>query len=80
VLITAVEGGRAALDRYVRTAYGMPLDVVEKIQLLIAGPLEVIAERLAGYAAAGARQVICRLAAPDLDAARRQLTALSHAL
>lgn len=42
-----VAAGRDALDRHVRTAYGRPLEVIERIQLLIAGPAEMIA-RAAG--------------------------------
>jgi alkanesulfonate monooxygenase SsuD/methylene tetrahydromethanopterin reductase-like flavin-dependent oxidoreductase (luciferase family) len=77
VLITDdVDSGRRALDAYVRASYRMPLEVVETIQLLIAGPPDVVARRLGEYVAAGARHLVCRLAVPDIAAAHQQLEAL----
>jgi alkanesulfonate monooxygenase SsuD/methylene tetrahydromethanopterin reductase-like flavin-dependent oxidoreductase (luciferase family) len=77
VLITdEAAAGREALDAYVRASYRMPLEVVETIQLLIAGPAEMVAERLSEYVAAGARHLVCRLAVPDMAGARQQLELL----
>jgi alkanesulfonate monooxygenase SsuD/methylene tetrahydromethanopterin reductase-like flavin-dependent oxidoreductase (luciferase family) len=75
-----VAAGRRALDAYVRGSYRMPLDVVETIQLIVAGPAEVVARRIGEYVAAGARHVVCRLAVPDMATADRQLELLAALL
>jgi alkanesulfonate monooxygenase SsuD/methylene tetrahydromethanopterin reductase-like flavin-dependent oxidoreductase (luciferase family) len=68
------DGGRRALDAYTRAAYGMPLAVVETIQLLVAGSAEQVRERLAEYA--GVEHLVLRVAAPDLATQREQLALL----
>ena len=74
VLVTdSVERGREALDRYTRATYKWPLEVVETIQLLVAGPLPLIRERLHPYLQAGARHLVCRIGALGIEAQREQL-------
>jgi alkanesulfonate monooxygenase SsuD/methylene tetrahydromethanopterin reductase-like flavin-dependent oxidoreductase (luciferase family) len=72
--------GREALAAYVHRSYGMPIEIVETIQLLIAGPLEHIRDSLAPYAAAGARHLVIRFAAHGIDAQLEQLESLSALL
>src|SRR2546430_15387155 len=70
--------GRRALDRYARASYGMPLEVVETIQLLIAGPPELVTSELGRYIAAGARHIVCRIGALDLTGQLDQLKLISR--
>jgi alkanesulfonate monooxygenase SsuD/methylene tetrahydromethanopterin reductase-like flavin-dependent oxidoreductase (luciferase family) len=80
-LITdSVEAGRRALDAYTQATYGMPLEVVERIQLLVAGPRDVVRERVAPYLAAGARHLVCRVGALSLHAQAEQLEPILDAL
>ncbi|MFG1924307.1 LLM class flavin-dependent oxidoreductase [Cryptosporangium sp. NPDC048952] len=72
------DGGRAALDVYVRAAYGMPLEVVETIQLLIAGSPEHIREVLGRYD--GVEHLVIRIAALDLPTQRDQLALLRRGI
>ncbi len=53
VVADTVERGRELLATFAEASYGMPLEQLEKIQALAAGPAEVVAERLRGYVAAG---------------------------
>jgi hypothetical protein len=55
----------------------MPLEVVESVQLLVAGPAEVVRSTLDRYIAAGARHLVCRVAALDMDVQMRQLERLA---
>ncbi|MER8011054.1 LLM class flavin-dependent oxidoreductase [Streptomyces sp. NPDC094149] len=68
-----VVGGRRSLDGYARTVYGMPLEELEKIQALVAGPADHVRRRLERYVAAGARHLVLRLATLDLRSQREQL-------
>ena len=68
-----VEQGRELLGTFARANYGMPLDQLERIQALVAGPLDVVAEKLRGYVAAGARHLAVRIAATSLETQREQL-------
>jgi alkanesulfonate monooxygenase SsuD/methylene tetrahydromethanopterin reductase-like flavin-dependent oxidoreductase (luciferase family) len=68
-----VAGGREALDRYTRATYKYPLEVVETVQLLIAGPLPYLRERLHPYLQAGVRHLVCRIGALGIEAQREQL-------
>jgi alkanesulfonate monooxygenase SsuD/methylene tetrahydromethanopterin reductase-like flavin-dependent oxidoreductase (luciferase family) len=78
VLIAAsVAAGRRDLDTYTRANYGLPLEVLETIQLLATGPLEVVRDRLQAYVAAGARHVVCRIGALSLRAQTDQLEPLA---
>jgi alkanesulfonate monooxygenase SsuD/methylene tetrahydromethanopterin reductase-like flavin-dependent oxidoreductase (luciferase family) len=74
VIVTdSVASGRAALDDYARASYGLPLEELEKVQALVAGPAEHVAAQLGRYVAAGARHLVCRIGAKDLRAQREQL-------
>jgi alkanesulfonate monooxygenase SsuD/methylene tetrahydromethanopterin reductase-like flavin-dependent oxidoreductase (luciferase family) len=69
----SVESGRRALDDYANATYGMPLEELEKIQAVITGTPEQVAEGLGRYVAAGARHLVIRLGALDLHSQRDQL-------
>ncbi|PKW09706.1 probable F420-dependent oxidoreductase, Rv2161c family [Streptomyces sp. 1222.5] len=56
---------RTSVERY----YGVPLDVIARIQALFAGTARQAADWLTGYVAAGARHLVIRLAADDHEAA-----------
>jgi alkanesulfonate monooxygenase SsuD/methylene tetrahydromethanopterin reductase-like flavin-dependent oxidoreductase (luciferase family) len=73
VLTDTVEQGRQALAEFSTANYGLPLEQLETIQALAAGPADYVAERLSGYVAAGARHLVVRIAAPDLATQREQL-------
>jgi alkanesulfonate monooxygenase SsuD/methylene tetrahydromethanopterin reductase-like flavin-dependent oxidoreductase (luciferase family) len=68
-----VERGRELLGAYAEASYGMPLDQLERIQALAAGPPEAVAEKLRGYVAAGARHLAVRIATTSLASQREQL-------
>jgi alkanesulfonate monooxygenase SsuD/methylene tetrahydromethanopterin reductase-like flavin-dependent oxidoreductase (luciferase family) len=55
------------LDAYMRAYYGQPAEVMARTQACHAGTLESAAEWAAGYAAAGAGELVLRLARPTLD-------------
>ncbi|MFC5829548.1 LLM class flavin-dependent oxidoreductase [Nonomuraea insulae] len=79
VLVTDdVEGGERQLDAYCRATYGLPYETVRTIQAMVAGPAGQVAATLARYAAAGAEHLICRLAAPSLDAQLDQLELIAE--
>jgi alkanesulfonate monooxygenase SsuD/methylene tetrahydromethanopterin reductase-like flavin-dependent oxidoreductase (luciferase family) len=69
----SIESGRQALDDYANANYGMPLAELEKIQAVITGTPEQVAEDLGRYIAAGARHLVIRLGALDLHSQRDQL-------
>src|SRR6266542_1561111 len=69
----SIESGRRALDDYANANYGMPLQELEKIQAVVTGPPEQVAEDLGRYIAAGARHIVIRLGALDLHSQRDQL-------
>jgi alkanesulfonate monooxygenase SsuD/methylene tetrahydromethanopterin reductase-like flavin-dependent oxidoreductase (luciferase family) len=52
---------------------GHELAQLETIQAVIAGPPEHVAAQLGRYIAAGARHLVCRIAAPSLQSQREQL-------
>jgi alkanesulfonate monooxygenase SsuD/methylene tetrahydromethanopterin reductase-like flavin-dependent oxidoreductase (luciferase family) len=68
-----VESGRRLLAEYSEANYGVPLDQLETIQALAAGPADYVAEKLGGYVAAGARHLVVRIATTNLAAQREQL-------
>ncbi len=69
----------AELNAYMLAYYGVPAEVMAKGMALHAGTLESAAEWFAAYRAAGAREIVVRLARPNLsdynDTARRLLEA-----
>ena len=68
---------RRALDEYTGTTYRLPLATVDTIQLFLAGSPDVVRAGLHPYLEAGARHVLCRIAALDLETQREQLELLS---
>ena len=73
VVTDTVERGRELLGTFAEASYGMPLDQLEQIQALAAGPPDVVAEKLRGYVAAGARHLVVRIATTSLESQREQL-------
>jgi alkanesulfonate monooxygenase SsuD/methylene tetrahydromethanopterin reductase-like flavin-dependent oxidoreductase (luciferase family) len=59
---------RTSIERY----YNMPLEVIASIQAMFAGTAREAADWLTGYAAAGARHLVIRLATDDHDEALEQ--------
>ncbi|MGV9676673.1 LLM class flavin-dependent oxidoreductase [Nocardia sp. NPDC003482] len=59
------ERGRAGLRDYAETNYALPLETVERIQVLITGSPESVAAQLRRYIDAGARHILLRIAAID---------------
>ncbi|RDI64112.1 LLM class flavin-dependent oxidoreductase [Nocardia pseudobrasiliensis] len=55
--------GRERLRHYAETTYGLPLETVEQIQVLITGSAEQVAAQLRRYTDAGARHILLRIAA-----------------
>jgi alkanesulfonate monooxygenase SsuD/methylene tetrahydromethanopterin reductase-like flavin-dependent oxidoreductase (luciferase family) len=72
-LTDTVEGGRVLLEEFAKASYGMPLDQLEQIQALAAGPADYVAGKLSRYLAAGARHLIVRIATASLASQREQL-------
>lgn len=73
VLTDTVERGRALLSEFAQASYGVPLDYLETIQALAAGPPSYVAERLSDYITAGARHLAIRIATTSLAAQQEQL-------
>jgi alkanesulfonate monooxygenase SsuD/methylene tetrahydromethanopterin reductase-like flavin-dependent oxidoreductase (luciferase family) len=73
VLTDTVEQGRELLGTFAEVCYGLPLDQLEQIQALTAGPPDVVAEKLQGYVKAGARHLAVRIATTSLESQREQL-------
>lgn len=68
-----VESGRRLLAEFSEASYGLPLEQLETIQALAAGPADYVAEMLSGYVAAGARHLAVRIATTNLATQREQL-------
>jgi alkanesulfonate monooxygenase SsuD/methylene tetrahydromethanopterin reductase-like flavin-dependent oxidoreductase (luciferase family) len=73
VLADTVEQGRELLGTFAEASYGLPVEQLEQIQALAAGPLDVVAEKLRGYVAAGARHLAVRIATTTMESQREQL-------
>jgi alkanesulfonate monooxygenase SsuD/methylene tetrahydromethanopterin reductase-like flavin-dependent oxidoreductase (luciferase family) len=76
----APDGGRQAMSDYAAASYGLSLEGLQAIQALVAGPAEHVTRQLARYLEAGARHLVCRIAATDLPAQRQQLARLAELL
>jgi alkanesulfonate monooxygenase SsuD/methylene tetrahydromethanopterin reductase-like flavin-dependent oxidoreductase (luciferase family) len=72
------EAGRRGLAAYARASYGLPLEQLAQIQALTAGPPADVTADLQRYVVAGARHIVCRIAALDLDAVTAQLEQLAE--
>ncbi|NDU75015.1 LLM class flavin-dependent oxidoreductase [Actinomadura sp. DSM 109109] len=68
------------LDSYCRSTYGLPYETVRTIQAIVAGPAEHVAAALARYIDAGAEHLVCRIAAPSLDAQLDQAELIAEAV
>jgi alkanesulfonate monooxygenase SsuD/methylene tetrahydromethanopterin reductase-like flavin-dependent oxidoreductase (luciferase family) len=68
-----VEQGRELLGAFAEASYGLPVEQLEQVQALAAGPADVIAEQLRGYVEAGARHLAVRIATTSLESQRAQL-------
>jgi alkanesulfonate monooxygenase SsuD/methylene tetrahydromethanopterin reductase-like flavin-dependent oxidoreductase (luciferase family) len=68
-----VEQGRELLSTFAEASYGLPLEQLEQIQAVAAGPADVVAEKLHAYVAAGARHLAVRIATTSLETQREQL-------
>ncbi|GAA5177705.1 LLM class flavin-dependent oxidoreductase [Rugosimonospora acidiphila] len=78
VLITDdAETGQRAIADYALATYGMPVEVVRTIQVLLAGTREQVTAALDRYVAAGARHLVCRIGALDLKSQLDQLELIS---
>jgi hypothetical protein len=77
LIADSVESGRRTLEDYSRANYGLPLKELETIQAVTAGPPEHVASHLRRYIAAGARHLVCRIAAASLKSQRDQLEQLA---
>jgi alkanesulfonate monooxygenase SsuD/methylene tetrahydromethanopterin reductase-like flavin-dependent oxidoreductase (luciferase family) len=75
VLTDTVEQGRELLGAFAEATYGLPAGQLEQIQALAAGPADVVAEKLRGYVAAGARHLAVRIATTTttMESQREQL-------
>ena len=73
VVTDTVEQGRSQLAEFAQANYGMPVDQLEQIQALAAGPAEVVADKLQAYVTAGVRHFAIRIATTDLATQREQL-------
>ena len=73
VVTDTVERGRQLLGTFAEASYGLPLEQLEQIQALAAGPADVVAEKLRGYVEAGARHLAVRIATTTLESQREQL-------
>jgi len=75
----SASGAAAELNGYMLAYYGVPAEVMAKGMALHAGTLESAAEWFAAYRAAGAHEIVVRLARPNLsdysDTVRRLLEA-----
>ncbi|CAL29843.1 MULTISPECIES: LLM class flavin-dependent oxidoreductase [Frankia] len=80
LIADSVASGRDTLAAYSQANYGLGLRELEAIQAVITGPAAQVVARLAGYIAAGARHLVCRLGTVDLGAARDQLERLADIL
>jgi alkanesulfonate monooxygenase SsuD/methylene tetrahydromethanopterin reductase-like flavin-dependent oxidoreductase (luciferase family) len=81
VLITdGADAGRQPLEDYSRANYGLPLEQLQAIQAVVAGSSEHVAEELGRYITAGARHLVCRIAAASLQSHREQLEQIAGIL
>ncbi|WP_433555021.1 LLM class flavin-dependent oxidoreductase [Pseudonocardia xinjiangensis] len=80
LLAPDVPSGLRAVDEFCRENYGLPLDVIERIQTIVAGSPEHVAAGLSRFVEAGARHIVLRIAAPGLDGQRDQLDRLADLL
>ena len=71
---------RREMAEYVESNYRLPMETVADIQVLITGPADDVAERLATYVDAGARHIALRVGTLHQEAWREQLNRLATLL
>jgi alkanesulfonate monooxygenase SsuD/methylene tetrahydromethanopterin reductase-like flavin-dependent oxidoreductase (luciferase family) len=69
----STSAGRRLLADFSQASYGLPIEDLEKIQAVAAGPPEYLAGWLRGHVAAGARDLVCRIATTSFATQREQL-------
>ena len=67
-------------DAYIRAYYGVPGEVMARLQASHAGTIDSAAEWIGAYVEAGAQHVVMRLARPTLDGFGDAAAGLLHAL
>jgi alkanesulfonate monooxygenase SsuD/methylene tetrahydromethanopterin reductase-like flavin-dependent oxidoreductase (luciferase family) len=67
-------------DAYIRAYYGVPGEVMARMQASHAGTIDSATEWIGGYVEAGAQHVVMRLARPTIDGFVDSAAALLHAL
>jgi alkanesulfonate monooxygenase SsuD/methylene tetrahydromethanopterin reductase-like flavin-dependent oxidoreductase (luciferase family) len=67
-------------DAYIRAYYGVPGEVMARLQASHAGTIDSAAEWIGAYVEAGAQHVVMRLARPTLDGLLDSAAGLLHAL
>ena len=72
------QAGERALADYSLATYGLTLDVLRTIQVVLAGTPRQVADGLRPYLAGGARHLVCRIAALDLRSQRDQLERIAE--
>lgn len=68
------------MSDYAAASYGLSLEALQAIQALVAGPPQDVARHLSRYLAAGARHLVCRIAAAGLPEQHEQLARLAGLL
>ena len=83
-LTVAIAATRAAaaeqFDAYIRAYYGVPGEVMARLQASHAGTMDSAIEWIGAYVAAGAHHVIVRIARPTLDGFVDTAAGLLHAM
>lgn len=72
------DAGRHGLAAFAQASYGVPLAQLAQIQALTAGTAADVTAELGRYIAAGARHIVCRIGALDLDSVNAQLEQLAE--
>jgi alkanesulfonate monooxygenase SsuD/methylene tetrahydromethanopterin reductase-like flavin-dependent oxidoreductase (luciferase family) len=67
-------------DAYIRAYYGVPGEVMARLQASHAGTIDSATEWIGAYVEAGAQHVVLRLARPTLDGLLASAAGLLHAL
>jgi alkanesulfonate monooxygenase SsuD/methylene tetrahydromethanopterin reductase-like flavin-dependent oxidoreductase (luciferase family) len=67
-------------DAYIREYYGVPGEVIARVQACHAGTMDSATEWIDSYVAAGAQHVVVRLARPTLDGFLETAAGLLHAM
>lgn len=77
VTVLIAEDGRATLEEYSQSNYGLSSDEVAQIQAVVSGPGEHVVERLRAYIDAGARHLVIRIGTLGVNEQLDQLEQLA---